>query len=129
MKFSLETSIDVNHIHSYDDNGVVIKHNQNVERYATSSTLIISPNQIITDCPINDITELNSSDVAYLENLNVEVIILASQSNKRLQPKTLVEFSKRAIGIETMQLGPACRTFNLLVAEGRRVLIIIQSFD
>jgi uncharacterized protein len=32
------------------------------------------------------------------------------------------EFARRGVGLEVMQLGAACRTFNVLVQEERRVL-------
>jgi uncharacterized protein len=34
-------------------------------------------------------------------------------------------FLERRIGLEVMALGPACRTFNLLAADGRRVLALL----
>ena len=35
------------------------------------------------------------------------------------------EFATRRIGIEVMEVGAACRTFNVLVSEERRVLAAI----
>lgn len=125
MKFSLEAPNDANQIHSYDNNGVVIKHNQSTQHYATDSTLIITPNQIITDCSINDITGLTTSDIAYFESLQAEVILFSDKNNKRLSPQIMVEFSRHAIGVEIMALGAACRTYNLLVSEDRQVILIL----
>ncbi|MDF1589471.1 MAG: MTH938/NDUFAF3 family protein [Gammaproteobacteria bacterium] len=125
MKFSLEAPNNANQIHSYDNNGVVIKYNQSTQQYASNSTLIITPNQIITDCSINDITEITSGDIAYLKKLNPEVILFSTQTNKRLSPQVLVEFSHHAIGVEIMTLGAACRTYNLLVSEGRQTVLIL----
>jgi len=125
MKFSLEAPNDANQIYSYDDNGVVIKHNQSTQHYATKTTLIITPNQIITDCSINDITDITSSDIAYLKTLNPEVILFSTPTNRRLTPQTMVEFCQHAIGVEMMTLGAACRTYNLLVSEDRQVILII----
>ena len=34
-------------------------------------------------------------------------------------------FLERRIGLEVMALGPACRTFNLLASDGRRVLALL----
>ena len=35
------------------------------------------------------------------------------------------EFGARAIGLEVMELGAACRTFNVLVSEGRRAVLAV----
>lgn len=125
MKFSLEAPNDANRIHSYDDNGVVIKHNQSTQYYATKSTLIITPNQIINDCSMSDITGLTASDISYLASLQAEVVLFSVKTNKRLSPQMMVEFSRQAIGVEMMALGAACRTYNLLVSEGRRVVLVL----
>jgi len=34
-------------------------------------------------------------------------------------------FLERGIGIEVMELGAACRTYNVLVGDGRRVVAIL----
>jgi uncharacterized protein len=35
------------------------------------------------------------------------------------------EFARRGVGLEVMQLGAACRTFNVLVQEERRVAAVL----
>lgn len=125
MKFSLETSEDVNHIHSYDNDHVVIKQNQSSQPIRFDSTLIVTPNQIITDYSIDDITGLTISDIAYFSSLNAEIVVFIHDNYTAIQPQILVEFSRANIGVEIMPLGAACRTYNLLVAEGRQALFII----
>ncbi|RKZ85281.1 MAG: hypothetical protein DRQ39_07350 [Gammaproteobacteria bacterium] len=126
MKFSLEPLADVNHIHAYDNNSIVIKAKDNFDSLTFDTSLIITPQKIITEWPINHIVELSISDVDYFKSLGTEVLILAQQSSTQLPPEILVKFAEQAIGVESMLLGPACRTYNLLVAEGRQVVLAVN---
>ena len=49
-------------------------------------------------------------------------------SGNRIQfpaPKLLQGLIQRRIGVETMDNGAACRTFNVLAGEGRRVVLVL----
>jgi len=127
MKFSLETLSDVNQIHSYDNDHVVIKQKQTHELLRLESSLIVTPSQVIMDWQISDINGLSVDDIQYLTSLNPEVIILSDGLEfHQLPPKIASEFSRLAIGVEVMSLGAACRTYNLLLAEGRQVVLAIN---
>jgi len=131
MKFSLETLSDVNQIHSYDSDHVVIKQKQTHELLQLDSSLIVTPNHVIMDWQINDISKLSTDDIRYLISLKPEVLILTEQLalypiTTTLPPKIAVEFSRLFIGVEVMTLGAACRTYNLLLAEDRQVVLAIN---
>lgn len=126
MKFSLESLSDVNRIHAYDNNSIVIKTKNNSDFLTINTSLIITPNNIITEWPINHITDLTVSDVDYFKSLDTEVLILVQKSSVQLPPEILVKFAQQAIGVESMLLGAACRTYNLLVAEGRQVVLAVN---
>lgn len=128
MKFSLEAPSGANQIHSYDDNSIVISTIDSPDLQTIDTRLILTPSQLITEWTINNITELSDSDVAYFKSLDPEVLIFAQNSNFQIPPKIIVKFSQQAIGVESMLLGAACRTYNLLAAEGRRVVLAIN-FD
>ncbi len=52
----------------------------------------------------------------------VELLIIGCGSTFALAPVTLREVLKsKGIGVETMDTGAACRTYNVLAGEGRRV--------
>jgi len=54
--------------------------------------------------------------------LRPELVVLGTGARQRFAPAAIREvFAKRSIGIESMDLGAACRTFNVLVQEDRRV--------
>jgi uncharacterized protein len=126
MKFSLESLSDVNRIHAYDNESIVIKTKNNSDFLTINTRLIITPSKIITEWPIHPIAELSVSDIEYFKSLDTEVLILAQQSTVQLPPPILVKFAEQAIGVEAMLLGPGCRTYNLLVAEGRQVVLAVN---
>jgi len=52
----------------------------------------------------------------------LEVLIIGTGETARLPGKALRhDLRQRGIGVEAMDTGAACRTFNVLLAEGRRV--------
>lgn len=52
-----------------------------------------------------------------------ELVVFGSGSRLRfVSPALLAELTARRIGVETMDTRAACRTYNILAAEGRRVI-------
>ena len=125
MKFSQEVPSDTNLIHEYDENFIVIK-TADSELITVDASLILTSNQVITEYTINPIIDFSISDIKYIKNLDPEVVILTYGSSVQLPPQVIVNFSKQAIGVEVMSLGAACRTYNLLVTEGRRVVLVLN---
>jgi uncharacterized protein len=59
-----------------------------------------------------------------------ELLILGSGSRLRfVHPSLLQGLMARHIGVETMDTAAACRTFNILAAEGRRVAAALLMGD
>jgi len=53
----------------------------------------------------------------------IEVVIFGSGAQLRFPPPECINaLTSRAIGVDTMDLYAACRTYNILVAEGRQVI-------
>lgn len=66
--------------------------------------------------------ELDARHFLQLAELEVEVIIFGSGSRIRFpRPAWLAPLAARRIGVETMDTAAACRTYNILAQEGRRV--------
>jgi uncharacterized protein len=65
-------------------------------------------------------------DAAHFERiaaLRPELVIFGSGSRIRFpRPEWLRSLIERGIGLETMDTGAACRTYNVLVGEGRSVV-------
>ena len=128
MKFSQEDTTDVHSIKSYDTSSIVIQSADKSELTTLTTPFILSTDQLITVWPINNILDFNSDDVKYFKVLDIEVLIIGQLIVTRLTGPTLVKFSEQGIGIEQMPIGAACRTYNLLISEGRRVALVIN-FD
>ena len=129
MKFSLEAT-DSNQIFFYDDNKIIISPEKQSYPLQLGTSLIVTPEQIISDRKIGDITNLSDENIAYLQNLEPEVIIFTTGSAHHSPlSKTAIELAKKTIGMESMTLGAACRTYNLLVLEGRHVVLVVSVID
>ena len=128
MKFSQEDTANAYSIKSYDIASVVIQSTDKSELTTITTPFILLSDQLVTVCPINMILDFNSDDVNYFKELDIEVLIIGQPVVTRLSGPVLVKFSEQAIGIEQMPIGSACRTYNLLISEGRRVALVIN-FD
>ena len=128
MKFSQEDTANAHSIKSYDMASVVIQSADKSELTTMTTPFILSTDQLVTDCPVNMILDFNSDDVNYFKELDIEVLIIGQPLVTRLLGPVLVKFSEQAIGVEQMPIGSACRTYNLLISEGRRVALVIN-FD
>lgn len=67
--------------------------------------------------------ELGPDHFAKLAEMNAEVVIFGSGKRNRFPPAAWLQplIAKR-IGLETMDTAAACRTYNILAGEGRRVV-------
>ena len=117
MHIQLETP-DNNTIRSYNDTEITV----GSEVYQNS--IIISRNEVISSWPIHVVQELNETSLAPAIKLDPEIIIIGHQQRGAQIPIPVLEYlSKQRIGIECMSIGAASRTFNVLLSEGRRVVI------
>ena len=126
MKFHLADTSGVNIIRSYTDREVVV----NEHRYLTS--LVISANTIIEDWAPRGFDDLREADFIELGALEPELVILGTGKHLRFpDPRLTSGLSSKRIGIEVMDSRAACRTYNILVAEGRQVTaaILIERLD
>jgi uncharacterized protein len=67
---------------------------------------------------------LDASHFAQLAQFDAEVVIFGSGDRIRFpQPAWLAPLMARRIGLETMDTAAACRTYNILAGEGRKVVL------
>ena len=128
MKFSLESASDKNYIQSYGTDHIVIKSSQYSESHQFNSDLILSADKIITDHHFSSDGKLADSDILLFNKLDTEVIIFVTNETlvSFLSPEIRVALTKNNIGVECMPLGAACRTYNLLITEGREVALVVR---
>ena len=87
----------------------------------THSVLITSEG-LRLDWNCQSFEHLGSQHFAQLADLDVELIIFGSGERLRFpKPEWLVDLMQSHLGIETMDTQAACRTYNILAGEGRKV--------
>ncbi|MDX1455008.1 MAG: Mth938-like domain-containing protein [Gammaproteobacteria bacterium] len=93
----------------------------NETRYSRS--LIVAPDQLLEDWPVSRASELTPAALEPLLALDPEIILLGT--GEKLQMLGM-EFQLAALengsGLEVMDTAAACRTFNVLMGEGRKVV-------
>lgn len=92
-----------------------------VDRTLTSSFLL-SPENII-DWPVSASAPLDPEALQTIFPLQPELVLLGTGPRQVFpSQQVLATFLTRGIGVEVMDNAAAARTFNLLAAEGRRVV-------
>ncbi|MDP3823766.1 MAG: Mth938-like domain-containing protein [Burkholderiales bacterium] len=77
----------------------------------------------VVEWPVAEFGALTEAHFAALAEMKPELVIFGSGSRIRfVRPALLRPLMERRIGIETMDTAAACRTYNVLLAEGRSVL-------
>lgn len=51
-----------------------------------------------------------------------ELILIGTKTSQMISPELLMPFYEKSIGVEVMNTQAACRTYNLLANEGRKVI-------
>ncbi len=117
MKFNQEHCPGSNIIHAYDDDKV------NINGQVYTDSLIVSHQQLTASWPVHTIHELSTASLDSLLDENPEVIIIGT--GKQLifpEPHIYAHLINQNIGVEFMDTGAACRTYNILLSEDRRVV-------
>ena len=117
VKFTLEPPSQANLIRGYSDTELRIGE-QRVHR-----SCLVTAERLITDWPPATFDELAPAHLESIFALSPELVLVGTGPRQRFaSPEVRSEFARRRIGLEVMQLGAACRTFNVLVQEDRKVL-------
>jgi uncharacterized protein len=85
--------------------------------------LVVTPDAIVTGWAPAGFGTLAESDFAGLLQHRPELVLLGTGETQRFPPPRLLQALSRArVGVEVMDTRAACRTFNILIAEDRRVV-------
>ena len=116
LKLHLTGSGVQNLFTAYGDGYVAV----NGRRYGES--LIVLPERIIEDWGATSFADLTAAQMAALAGLDREIVLLGTGNLLRFpRPELMRPLVQAGVGIEVMDLKAACRTYNILAAEGRRV--------
>ncbi len=81
---------------------------------------------MLDDWQASVIEELTEEDFKPLIASAPELILLGTGSRPIIPPRELVfSLARQGIGLEAMDTAAACRTFNILISEGRRVAAVM----
>ena len=85
------------------------------------ASLIVTPERLVP-WPVESFAALAEADFQVFLDLNLEILLVGTGPRQRFpHPRLTRALLEKRIGIEAMDLQAACRTYNILMAEGRRV--------
>lgn len=116
MKLHLTTAEKQNLITAYGDDFIEI----NRQRY--QHNVIVTPDNIVSDWACDAFAALTPAHFANIGLNKPEVVLLGSGATHRfLHPRIYAALTELGIPLECMNTAAACRTYNILMSEGRHV--------
>ena len=117
MKFTLDARTDRNLIRGYGPGEVRIG-----ERVLRSNCLV-GARALVESWGPQFSSELAVEHLAAIFDLAPELVLLGTGARQRFASESIrAAFLARGVALETMDLGAACRTFNILIQEERNVV-------
>ena len=118
MKLQSDPHSGANTITGYGDGYVEIN------QIPYSHAVLLSSDGAISEWPIESFDSLEAAHFAQMVALKPELILIGTGSRQRFpKPELLKALIEAKIGFEIMDSQAACRTYNILVGEGRQVLL------
>ncbi|MBL8394736.1 MAG: Mth938-like domain-containing protein [Candidatus Accumulibacter sp.] len=116
MKLQLDSSEGLNTFTAYGDGYVSVngvRHTRN---------LAVLPDRLLPDWTLATFETLSIADFELLATLDADIILLGTGRRLRFpSPDLLHPLVRLQKGLEVMDLPAACRTYNVLMGEGRKV--------
>lgn len=117
MKLQPDKQPSLNTVSAYGPDYIEI----NAQRYTQS--LLLSPESPVIEWSCTRFEDIKTEDFEQIAKLGPAVVIFGSGQRIRFPQAALIApLIARNIGLETMDLQAACRTYNVLMAEGRKVV-------
>lgn len=120
MKLHATSTQQYQTITAYDDAGVEIN------RIRFTASLLVLPEVAPAPWPVGSFDLLTVESFAQIDAASPDVVILGTGQRQRfLHPRLSSILTARRIGVECMDNQAACRTYNILMAEGRKVALAL----
>ncbi len=117
MKIERDDGGGRNTFTGYGDGYVVVSGT----RHAAS--LVVSGERVVTDWPAASVESLTADHLAAIVELKPEIVLVGTGAKFTFpEPSLLAPLYKAGIGVEVMDTPAACRTYNILLGEGRNVV-------
>ncbi len=121
MKFTQQPTAGINLIRRYGPGFITIGEED------IRASCLVTAGTLTRDWAPRTVEELTVEHLSPLFDLAPEIVVLATGAQQKFPRAALrAEFATRKIGLEVMEVGAACRTYNVLVGEERRVLAAIM---
>ena len=116
MEFHLEIPGNHHFIRSIGDQGIRV----NDDYYA--GAVIVTAEKVMPEWAVDSVDGIDKASLRPIFELDPEVVLIGTGARQVfLPPEIQMLFYRRGIGFEVMSTDAACRTFNVLVSEGRHV--------
>lgn len=116
MKLHLARAAGQNLFTGYGDDYV------SVNQVSYEKSLIVMPESLVENWDAASFDDLSNAHFEFILSLKPEIVLLGTGKNLRFPKPSLTQALTRAqIGIEIMDIYATCRTYNILMAEGRKV--------
>jgi uncharacterized protein len=126
MKISLDQPMTINVVRGYGP-GLIRIGDRSFGR-----SVIVTPTTLVEDWRPAGIAQLMAEDLEPLLRLRPEVLLIGSGTRQVFPERaTMAALYSTGLGFEVMDTGAACRTYNVLAAEGRDVAaaLIVEPAD
>ena len=119
MQFNKEKTLDTS-IRSVEYNRILIG-----EDYISNSC-ILSSKEILGKWEGKNVDKTEIKEIEYILEKEPDVLIFGTGQEAVIPNRNLVfNLAKKGIGLEVMTTPAACRTFNILISEGREPIAIL----
>lgn len=116
MKLHQDQNASINTVTGYGTDHLMIN------KVRHDGNLLLTADRIVSGWAPGGFAGLTEQDFAAARELGVEIVLVGTGSRQRFpSPALLRPLIDARIGFEIMDLAAACRTYNILVAEGRSV--------
>lgn len=86
------------------------------------TSAIVTPDKLYADWPPARFEQLKLEHMEAVIELSPEIVLLGTGQRQHFPARNIMlSLLERGIGLEVMDTGSACRTYNILMSEGRRV--------
>lgn len=120
MKLQSDPHSGANTITGYGDGYVEIN------KIPYAHAVLLSSDGAISNWSAQAFDSLEASHFAQMVDLKPELILIGTGSRQRFpKPELLKSLIEAKIGFEIMDSQAACRTYNILVGEGRQVVLAL----
>ena len=133
MKFTQENAAGQYRVRSYDNDEVVVEWgdlgtdgNTQLNSQALSDSFLIFAGGLLSENLPSSVAGMEVSHLQPLLDKQIEVMLLGTGERMIFPDAKLIAWlSQAGIGLEVMNTAAACRTYNVLMLEDRRVAALI----